>query len=96
MTLPLYKTIKTDLSKHPSAADFCEKGADAVVFTSSSTVRSLVEQAEALKLASEATQPAYGSIGPIRTGALKELGLPINFESKQANSSSIVEHGQND
>src|SRR5258708_2134213 len=47
-TLPVYSTEKTDLSADPAAQDFREKGADAVLFASSSAVQSFVAQAGAL------------------------------------------------
>ena len=95
-TLPLYKTSKADLSKHPSASSFREKGADAVLFTSSSTVKSFVEQGDVLKLSPKAVKPAYGSIGPLTSNTLKASELPIDFESNQADLNyfvkAVVEH----
>jgi uroporphyrinogen III methyltransferase/synthase len=90
-TLPLYKTTQTDLSEHPDAIRFREKGADAVLFTSSSTVKSFVSQSLALALEPGATQPVFGSIGPLTTQTLKESGLPVGFESKQANLLHFVQ-----
>jgi uroporphyrinogen III methyltransferase/synthase len=89
-TLPLYKTTKTDLREHPAAACFRKQGADAVLFTSSSTVKSFVDQAEALALEPDAIQPALGSIGPLTTKTLKEIGLPLGYESKQASLDQFV------
>jgi uroporphyrinogen III methyltransferase/synthase len=89
-TLPLYKTSKTDLSNHAAAERFRTEGADAVLFTSSSTVKSFVDQAAALTLEPDATTPAFGSIGPLTTKTLKELGLPVGFESKHASLDHFV------
>lgn len=89
-TLPLYKTSKTDLSQHPAAERFRKEGADAVLFTSSSTVKSFIDQAAALTLTADAIQPAFGSIGPLTTKTLKELGLPVGFESKHASLDHFV------
>ena len=89
-TLPLYKTTKTDLSEHPAAERFRKEGADAVLFTSSSTVKSFVDQAAALKLEPDAKKPAFGSIGPVTTNCLKELGLSVVFESKHASLDHFV------
>jgi uroporphyrinogen III methyltransferase/synthase len=88
--LPLYKTSKTDLSKHPAAERFREEGADAVLFTSSSTVKSFVEQAAAFKLEPNATLPAFGSIGPLTTQTLKEFKLPVGFESPHASLDHFI------
>lgn len=89
-TLPLYKTSKTDLTKDPAAARYREEGADAVLFTSSSTVKSFVEQQAALTLEAGARQPAFGSIGPMTTKTLQELNLPLGFESPQSNLDHFV------
>lgn len=90
-TLPLYKTTRTDLSQHPVAERFCEEGADAVLFTSSSTVKSFVEQSKALKLEPSAIKPVLGSIGPLTTRTLEECELPVGFESKQASLTHFVQ-----
>ena len=90
-TLSLYETTKTDLDQDPAAALFREKGADVVLFTSSSAVRSFVDQAASLKLEPNATQPIFGSIGPITTGTLNEVGLPVGFESEQADLNQFVD-----
>ena len=89
-TLPLYQTSKTDLSQHPAAERFRKEGADAVLFTSSSTVKSFIDQAAALTLEPGATKPTFGSIGPMTTKTLGELGLPVGFESKQASLDHFV------
>jgi uroporphyrinogen-III synthase len=89
-TLPLYKTGKTDLSQAPAAERFRQVGADAVLFTSTSTVKSFVEQQAALQLEDGARQPAYGSIGPMTTKTLQELNLPLGFESPQSSLDHFV------
>ena len=90
-TLPLYKTSKTDLSEHHAAERFRKEGADAVLFTSSSTVKSFVDQAAALTLEPDAIKPSFGSIGPLTTKTLKELSLPVGFESKHASLDHFVD-----
>ncbi len=87
-TLPLYKTSKTDLMKDPAAARFREEGADAILFTSSSTVKSFIEQSAAFKLEEGARRPVLGSIGPLTSKTLTENKLPIGFEAK----ASSLEH----
>lgn len=89
-TLPVYRTSKTDLSKDPSAQRFRQEGADVVLFTSSSTVKSFVEQHAALRLEPGARQPAFGSIGPLTTKTLEECKLPVAFESPQASLAHFV------
>ena len=89
-TLPLYETSKTDLSLESSAERFREEGADAVLFTSSSTVKSFVEQHESLTLEPGARKPTFGSIGPLTTKTLKELKLPVAFEATQSSLEHFV------
>ncbi|MGB0409025.1 MAG: uroporphyrinogen-III C-methyltransferase [Opitutales bacterium] len=89
-TLALYKTSKTDLSEDPAAARYRKVGADAVLFTSSSTVKSFVDQQAALTLESGARQPAYGSIGPMTTKTLQEHDLPLGFEAPQSSLDHFV------
>ncbi|MDQ8194272.1 uroporphyrinogen-III C-methyltransferase [Coraliomargarita sp. SDUM461004] len=89
-TLPLYKTTKTDLSQDPAAERFRQEGADAVLFTSSSTVKSFVDQHAALTLEPDARKPVFGSIGPLTTQTLKDLKLPVAFEATQASLEHFV------
>jgi uroporphyrinogen III methyltransferase/synthase len=89
-TLPLYKTRRTDLSDDPQAKRFREEGADAILFTSASTVHSYIEQAEALKLEPGALQPALGSIGPMTSTTLEKHKLAIDFQAPQANLEHFV------
>jgi uroporphyrinogen III methyltransferase/synthase len=89
-TLPLYKTVKTDLSKAPAAERYRQVGADAVLFTSSSTVKSFVDQQDALRLEDGARRPVFGSIGPMTTKTLQELDLPLGFESPQSSLDHFV------
>ena len=89
-TLPLYKTSKSDLSQCPKATKFREEGADAVLFTSSSTVRSYMQQKAALSLEDSAKKPVFGSIGPVTSKTLKELQLPLAFEAASPNLEHFV------
>ncbi|MFO8026720.1 MAG: uroporphyrinogen-III C-methyltransferase [Opitutales bacterium] len=89
-TLPLYRTCKTDLSRDPAAARYRREGADALLFTSSSTVKSFVDQQEALTLEEGAQQPAYGSIGPMTSKTLQELNLPLGFEAPRSSLDHFV------
>lgn len=88
---PVYRTEKTDLSDHPGATDFRTQGADAILFTSSSAVRSFVAQAGLLKLEEGARRPIAGSIGPITSETMREIGLPVDFEAKQSNLPALVD-----
>ena len=89
-TLQVYKTEETDLAKDPVAGDFRQHGADAILFASPSAVQSFFDQATALKLAPKAKRPLAGSIGPTTTAAMKQLGLPVDFEAAEASLESLV------
>jgi uroporphyrinogen-III synthase len=90
-TLQVYKTEQTDLKTEPAAADFRARGADAILFASSSAVQSFVDQAAALKLGSKAVKPLAGSIGPQTGATMKELGVPVGFSAKTPSLDSLVE-----
>ena len=89
--LQVYKTEKTDLSAEPAAADFRARGADAMLFASSSAVQSFVDQATALKLGKDAKRPLAGSIGPQTSETMKKVGMPIDFTAKTPSLDSLVE-----
>ncbi|MDR0901351.1 MAG: uroporphyrinogen-III C-methyltransferase [Opitutaceae bacterium] len=89
--LPLYKTEKTNLAGDPVADDFRRKGADAILFTSSSAAQSFAGQAGALKLAPGAKRPLAGSIGGQTSAAMREAGAPVDFEAKTAGLDALVE-----
>jgi len=89
-TLPVYKTEETDLAADPVAGDFKAKGADAILFASPSAVQSFFDQAAALKLGAKARKPLAGSIGPTTTAAMKQLGVPVDFEAAEPSLDSLV------
>ena len=88
--LQLYQTIKTDLSGHPAATDFRERGADAVLFASSSAVTAFRDQAVALQIEEGARRPAIGSIGPQTTQTLTETGLKPHFEAQEPGIDNLI------
>jgi uroporphyrinogen-III synthase len=90
-TLQVYKTEQTDLSADPVAADFRERGADAILFASSSAVQSFTDQAASLALGKNAVQPLAGSIGPQTSETMKKVGMPIGFTAKTPNLDAFVE-----
>lgn len=87
----VYRTEPTDLSGNPAAKVFREQGADAILFTSSSGVKSFVDQAKDLILQEGATRPKSISIGPITSASMEKLGMPMNFQAKEASLDSLVE-----
>jgi uroporphyrinogen-III synthase len=90
-TLQVYKTEQTDLSAEPAAADFRARGADAILFASSSAVDSFVDQAAALKLSAGAKPPLAGSIGPQTSETMKLRGVPVDFTAKTPSLDALVE-----
>lgn len=88
--LPVYRTEETDLAADPVAGDFRAKGADAILFASPSAVQSFFDQAAVLKLAAKARKPLAGSIGPTTTAAMKQLGLPVDFEATEPTLEALV------
>lgn len=89
--LQVYKTEQTDLTGDPAAIDFQERGADALVFASSSAVASYVAQAATLCLGRQARKPLFGSIGPQTSTALQQAGLPVDFAAKTPGLDALVE-----
>ncbi len=79
--LQVYKTEKADLSASAAAADFRSRGADAVLFASSSSVESYAEQIAAFPLSARAMRPLNGSIGPQTSAMLKKCRMPVDFEA---------------
>jgi uroporphyrinogen-III synthase len=88
--LQVYKTERNDLADDPAAADFRAKGADAVLFASSSAVESFVAQAGALQLAPTARRPLAGSIGPQTSETMKKAGLTVDFAVKTPGLDALV------
>jgi uroporphyrinogen-III synthase len=89
--LQVYQTEKTNLEHDPAAANFRMRGADAILFASSSAVQSFVDQAASLKLLKDAKRPLAGSIGPQTSETMKKVGMPIDFEAKTPSLDALVE-----
>lgn len=87
----VYRTESTDLSANPTAKHFRERGADAILFTSSSGVKSFVDQAKDLVLSDEATRPKTVSIGPITSASMAQQGMPMDFQANEASLDSLIE-----
>jgi len=89
--LPLYETLPVDLSQEPAAEDFRARGADAVLFASSSAVEAFAAQAAALLPGPEAKRPLLGSIGPQTSASLQKLGQKPDFEATAPGLDALVE-----
>ena len=90
-TFPVYATEEADLSEHPSARAFREKGADAIVFASGSAVKSFLSQAAALKLEAAATRPRVVAIGEPTASTLRASGIPVAGTARAATPAAVVE-----
>jgi uroporphyrinogen-III synthase len=88
--LQVYKTEAVDLSESPVAADFRTRGADAVLFASSSSAESFAGQGAAVKLGPQAVKPLYGSIGPQTSVAMKAVGLKADFEAASPGLDELI------
>jgi uroporphyrinogen-III synthase len=89
--LQVYKTEPNDLAGDPVAADFRARGADAVLFASSSAADSYAAQSAALKLATGAKRPLLGSIGPQTSETMRQARLAVDFEAKTPSLEALVE-----
>ncbi|MDB6127422.1 MAG: Uroporphyrinogen synthase [Verrucomicrobia bacterium] len=88
--LQVYATARADISNDPVAADFRAKGADAVLFASSSAAQSFADQAAALKLEKDAKRPLAGSIGAQTTATMKKVGIPVDFAAKEPSLDALI------
>lgn len=89
-TLQVYKTELLNLKESKAAKEFREQGADAIVFTSASTVDSFAQQKSDLKISKKGKQPKLCSIGPLTSQALKKNALAVDIEAKEHSIEGIV------
>ncbi len=89
-TLKVYETELEDLGDSEDAKSFRQKGADVIVFASSSAVDSFVRQARALQLGLKAKKPLACSIGPITSKVMQEVGIKVDMEAKEHSTDGIV------
>ncbi|MCD8283136.1 MAG: uroporphyrinogen-III synthase [Opitutae bacterium] len=80
-----------DLSAHPAAIEFREKGADFIVFASEPAVRSFIAQAGVLALAEDALRPRVVAIGDPVAAALKKAGVPVAEIFKNFSDAALAE-----
>jgi uroporphyrinogen III methyltransferase / synthase len=89
-TLPLYETTHTAWQTTPEGQKLLEVGADAILFTSSSTVESFVHGLRSQAWSANACLPKFGSIGPLTNQTLRENNLPVDFEAEKASVKSLI------
>jgi uroporphyrinogen-III synthase len=90
-TLRVYRTDTPDLATHPVAAQFRDQGADAVVFASSSAVKSFGLQADHLRLGPTARVPVLCSFGPVTTQTMRDAGIPVAVQAAKSDVDSMVQ-----
>jgi uroporphyrinogen III methyltransferase / synthase len=90
-TLSVYSTDFADVSEAKDLQKFREKGADALVFNSSSAALSYIEQEEDLVLEGEARVPILCSLGAQTSSTLKENGLSVGLEAPTPNLDTLVD-----
>ncbi len=90
-TLQVYETKLADLERSGSATDFRKNGADAITFTSASTVKSFARQARHLQLDEGAQQPKAFAIGPQTRAAMDAAGLPCAGEAAEHTLDGLTE-----
>ena len=87
--LQVYRTDLADPTDTWEAQSFLTEGADAVLFTSSSTVLSYAQHlAEDLK--ETAKSPLHLSIGPKTSKTLEEQNLSVSGQAEESNLDSLV------
>jgi uroporphyrinogen-III synthase len=89
-TYPVYQTELAALTEDERARDFRERGADALIFASSSAVESFGRQAAHLKLAKGARVPALCSFGPQTSATMAKAGIPIAVEAAEPGLDAMV------
>jgi uroporphyrinogen-III synthase len=88
--LQVYKTDRAEVAGLPVAADFRAKGADAILFASSSAVFSYAAQLSSIQPLAGAQRPLMGSIGPQTSEALKQSGFEVDFAAKEPGLDELV------
>ena len=89
-TLPVYETDFNDVLLAPDFERFKKKGADAIIFTSSSTALSYVEQSEDIVFDKKAIQPMICSFGPQTTKTLEENDMKVELEASHPSIDGLI------
>jgi len=90
-TFEVYQTSLRDLSEDPAAEDFRQRGADALLFASSSAAESFAQQAANLQPGADARFPKAYSIGPRTSEAMRKAGIPIEAEAHTHTPDGLVQ-----
>ena len=90
-TLSVYSTDFADVSESADLPTFRKKGADAIVFNSSSAALSFVEQEEDLVLQQDAREPLLCSMGAQTSATIEENGLTVGIEAETPRLEAMVD-----
>ena len=89
-TLPVYETDFADILEARDIDRFKKMGADAIIFTSSSTALSYVEQAEDIVFEKDAQKPVFCSFGPQTSQTLKENDMEVVVEATHPSMDGLI------
>ena len=80
-SMQLYETHDFTPTNSESLKSFVQKGADCLIFTSSSAVESFARKASLFSLNAGASKPVIASLGPKTSETIKKRGLSVTIES---------------
>lgn len=89
--LSVYETDFADVLSARDLNTYKKSGADGIIFTSSSTALSYVEQEEDMKLDENAKRPLLCSFGPETSKTLRENSLSVGLESESPSVDDLVD-----
>jgi uroporphyrinogen-III synthase len=89
--LQVYKTQKNELNNELGLDDYVTKGADAILFASSSAAQFFAEQSNSLTLKDGAKKPLFGSIGSQTSTTLKKYSMRVDFEANEPSIDSFID-----
>jgi uroporphyrinogen III methyltransferase/synthase len=90
-TLPVYQTDFADILDAPDIDRFQKVGSDSIIFTSSSTALSYVEQSEDIVFEKDAKKPVFCSFGSQTSQTLKENDMEVTVEATHPSIDGLIE-----
>lgn len=85
-----YQTCMPQSVDKDALARIRGEGADMVFFGSPSAFRNFAETVGKETLTQLSKHSAFGAIGPTTAAAIRDLGVPVRFESPEPNATSVV------
>ncbi|MGB0372425.1 MAG: uroporphyrinogen-III C-methyltransferase [Opitutales bacterium] len=89
--LQVYTTNLAKVADSAAAQSFREKGADYVVFSSSSTAQAWSQLSDQLQVSEGVKAPRFVSIGSVTSKALSNNNLPVDIQAERANLDSLID-----